>query len=108
MEIKKSEDLFAVHHNAGFVEYPSLPNAINTGCINSPAYKSRFCDMHTPRLCKTTPKYISEREINNPDLSSAEQKPKSEEVVELLLDKICTRGVIYYKVSSGKLGMSIL
>lgn len=35
----------------GFLKYPSLPGSISTGCINSPTFKSRFCETHSPRSC---------------------------------------------------------
>ena len=86
--------------HAGFVEYPSLPTPICTGCVNSPAFKSRFCDKHTPRSCKTKPNYLSESEITGENAVD-QLKPKDEEVVELLLEKKCTRGGTYYKVRHG-------
>jgi len=38
--------------DAGTVSYPGLPGHIKTGCIASPAYKSRYCKDHQPRSCK--------------------------------------------------------
>ena len=37
--------------DAGYVSYPGLPGRIKTGCMASPAFKSRFCPNHTIRLC---------------------------------------------------------
>lgn len=32
--------------DAGFVQFPGLPGQIETGCVASPAFKSRFCTKH--------------------------------------------------------------
>lgn len=34
--------------HAGFAEYDGLPGAIQTGCPNTPAHRSRFCNLHKP------------------------------------------------------------
>ena len=35
--------------DAGYVEYPGLPGRIKTGCMASPAFKSRYCNQHVTR-----------------------------------------------------------
>ena len=82
--------------HAGFLEYPRLSGPINIGCVNSPAYKSRFCEKHTSRSCNKMASSVSENEVHNQE---TQQKPTGEDVVQLLLEKKTTRGVIYYKVS---------
>ena len=86
-------------------EYPSLPGSIFTGCINSPAYKSRFCEKHYPRSCISQPKHLQESELGvsrckDVDIHRSRQHFSSdgEQLVQLLLDKRVTRNSTYYKV----------
>ena len=37
--------------DAGYISYEGLPGSIRTGCINSPAYNSRFCEDHAEFVC---------------------------------------------------------
>lgn len=37
--------------DAGSIQYDGLPGHIKTGCMASPAFKSRFCHQHTTRSC---------------------------------------------------------
>ena len=39
-----------VSTHAGYAKYKGLPDAIRTGCPNTPALKSRFCSVHKPIL----------------------------------------------------------
>ena len=39
--------------DAGTISYPGLPGHIKTGCVASPAYKSRYCQNHKARSCET-------------------------------------------------------
>ncbi len=39
--------------DAGSIQYPGLPATIKTGCMASPAFKSRFCHQHKVRSCLT-------------------------------------------------------
>ena len=39
--------------HAGYAEYDGLPGTIQTGCPNTPAYKSRFCSLHKPTVAKS-------------------------------------------------------
>lgn len=89
-------------YDAGFVEYPSLPGKIKTGCVNSPAFKSRFCMQHCPRSCVSKPTKLSESDLHNP-AASVESSDKSpfetgESIIEMILEKRETRGGTYYKV----------
>lgn len=54
-------------NEAGYVTYPGLPGRIKTGCMASPAFKSRFCAHHKIRSCKLTEggTYILGSSINN-------------------------------------------
>ena len=40
--------------DAGFVQFPGLPGQIKTGCVASPAFKSRFCTKHDCRSLSST------------------------------------------------------
>lgn len=84
---------------AGYVEYPSLPTgSIVTGCTLSPAFKSRYCASHSPRLC-STPKYLCESDLDGSGASVDQPTSNSEEqVVGVIRDKKTTRSSIYYKV----------
>ena len=33
---------------AGYTEYKGLLGKVQTGCSNTPAYKSSYCDLHKP------------------------------------------------------------
>lgn len=37
--------------DAGWIRYPGLPGQVVTGCMASPAFKSRFCQEHQVRSC---------------------------------------------------------
>ena len=82
--------------DAGFVEYPSLPGMIKTGCVNSPAFKSRFCMQHCPRSCVSKPRKLSESDIHSPldpvELSEKSPFETGESIVEMILEKRETRG----------------
>ena len=38
--------------NAGYADYKGLPGRVQTGCPNSPDYKSHFCQLHKPNVAK--------------------------------------------------------
>ena len=44
--------------DAGFVHYPGFPGQIKTGCVASPAFKSRFCQQHSARLHDSIPSFL--------------------------------------------------
>lgn len=87
--------------DAGFIEYPSLPGTLKTGCTKSPAFKSRFCSQHTPRICTSRPKYLAADDLEtciDKAETTTDTTPKDVPVIELLLEKKCTRNGEYYKV----------
>ena len=86
--------------DAGFIEYPSLPGSIKTGCIRTPKFKARFCDEHLPRTPIHKPQYLTKDDIEKAEpVSSENHIPLSEgQVVELLLQKRTTRSDVYYQV----------
>ena len=50
--IKNRRDV-CLAKDAGYIEYPTLPGHIKTGCMASPHFKSRYCKSHTPRACSS-------------------------------------------------------
>lgn len=45
--MKNHRDVCLATH-AGYTEYKGLPDAVRTGCPNTPSHKSRFCSLHKP------------------------------------------------------------
>ena len=80
--MKNRRDICAATH-AGFTEYSGLPGALKTGCQHSPAYQSKFCYHHSPRVAC---------------MSTDENKTDSHRVVRLITNKKETRNGIYYEV----------
>ena len=48
--MKNRRDVCLAKH-AGKIQYNGLPGYVMTGCIQSPAFKSRYCKDHTERIC---------------------------------------------------------
>ena len=48
--MKNRRDVCLAKH-AGKIQYAGLPGYVMTGCIQSPAFKSRYCKNHTERVC---------------------------------------------------------
>lgn len=62
--------------SAGVIEFKNLPGQITTGCVNTPAYKSRYCVDHTPST------------------SASGSNTKA-----IVTGKKCTRTGVYYQVA---------
>ena len=75
---------------AGFVEYEGLPGVIKTGCQLSPAYSSKYCYEHAPRVSHRTDDQV--------------QDNGEESVVSLIMAKKETCGV-HYQVCNTVVGM---
>ena len=91
--------------DAGYIEFSSISGSIKSGCINTPQYNSRFCEVHTPRACNTQPIHLNEGQLETEEprhFSSTHLHGASagEPVVQLLLEKKTTRHDTYYKVVS--------
>ena len=39
--------------DAGYAEFIGLTGKIKTGCPNTPAFKSRYCSIHTPYVAQS-------------------------------------------------------
>ena len=95
--------------DVGYIFYEGLPGSIHTGCVNSPAFKSRFCKDHEEYAC--TLQVASDEEVKSAvaeemtsgPLTRAKAKAQGsttdvEGVIEKVLDQKVTRNKTYYKV----------
>lgn len=85
--MKNRRDVCAASE-AGFTEYEGLPGVIKTGCQLSPAYQSKYCYTHAPRISRRTggedQAYVC----------------TEEGIVRLITAKKQTRSETYYQVQS--------
>jgi hypothetical protein len=101
---QKNQRSICMAKDAGYIEFSSVPgSSIKSGCINTPEFKSRFCEVHTPRACNTQPVRLNEGQLETEepsDSSNAHLRGASagEPVVQVLLEKKTTRHDTYYKV----------
>lgn len=96
--------------DAGFVHYQGLPGAILSGCINTPAFESRYCADHKDYACRL--KIAADEEVKTATLEDFVVGPitramartkelaeiDNERIIERVLDKKATRSTTYYKV----------
>ena len=76
--------------HAGYTEYFGLPGSVNTGCLNTPAYASRFCHVHTP---------LSVLSVDHKDqMCGTQHNDTHAQVAEMILDKRVTRNTVHHKV----------
>ena len=80
---KNRRDVCAATH-AGALEYEGLPGSLQSGCQLSPAYRSKYCFYHSPRVA-----------ISKDESSSA---CDSEGVVKFIIGKRVTRSGVTYNV----------
>lgn len=52
--------------DAGFIQYPGLPGHIKTGCMATPAFKSRYCPQHTTRAYSSVKETPAEENLQGP------------------------------------------
>ena len=76
---------------AGYTKFDGVPGQLKTGCQKTPDFKSRYCDLHKPRVCILS-------EFDNID-GQQDQTKSTEGVIEMILEKKLTRNPTYYKVS---------
>lgn len=74
---KNRRDICAATHS-GWIEFEGLPGSICSGCQLSPAYRSHYCQQHSPRVC------VSEGDRG---------------LVKRIVDKKETRNSVMYKVN---------
>lgn len=100
---QKNQRSICMAKDAGYIEFSSISGSIKSGCINTPQYKSRFCEVHTPRACNAQPVHLNEAQLDTEeprDYCNTQLRSDSagEPVVQLLLEKKTTRHDTYYKV----------
>ena len=83
--------------DAGHTEFSGLAGMIQTGCPNTPAYKSRYCVFHSPTV--TTPQNIKFAEDGTP-MSITNSKDTEERQVAIITNKRVTRKSTFYEVST--------
>ena len=85
----KNQRSVCLAREAGYIEYEGLPGSIKTGCMRTPELKSRYCSLHSSRIC-TVP----------PDKSKGEDGFTG--IVITVLQKKETRNGRYFNVSFNK------
>lgn len=93
--MKNRRDVCAASE-AGFIQYPSLPGAIKTGCQVSPLRSSKYCFHHAPRISKRSLDCNPETEA----IASPSTSHQEEGVVKFITGKKITRRSTYYQVCS--------
>ena len=86
--------------NAGCSEYKGLPGRVQTGCPNSPDYKSYFCQLHKPNVAKW-------QNIQVTDESCTSEVPKESAItcrdtVGFTIGKRVTRSSTLYQFYANK------
>jgi hypothetical protein len=83
--------------DAGHTEFSGLAGMIQTGCPNTPAYKSRYCIFHSPTV--TTSQNIQFAEDGTP-VTTVNLKEAEERQVAIITKKRVTRKSTFYEVSA--------
>jgi len=68
---------------AGYTEYDGLMGKVQTGCQNTPTYKSCYCDLHKPIIS------VQKGE----DIGHTKEKP-----IGMIIAKKDTRNTTFYQV----------
>lgn len=86
---------------AGYAEFSGLTGKVPTGCPNTPAYKSRYCSLHSPLT--VTPKQIQFSDDGTPLTDSQiplnEERQCEERHAAIIASKRVTRSSTFYQVS---------
>ena len=95
----------------GYIFYEGLPGSIHTGCVNTPAFNSRFCKDHEEYVCtlqvasvdEVKSAVVEDMDMTSGPLTRAKAKAQGattdvEGVIEKVLDQKVTRNNTYYKV----------
>ena len=85
--------------DAGHTEFSGLVGMIRTGCPNTPAYKSRYCVLHSPMA--TTPCNVQFAEDGTPVTTSHSTETQARHVA-IITKKRVTRQSTFYQVSAYK------
>ena len=88
--------------DAGYIEFDGLPGSIKTGCIATPAFKSRYCEQHMNQSCTLEVSDEADEGITEPTEPMIRHKhfkqTSGSPVVEMILGKKTTRKQTYYQV----------
>ena len=79
--------------SAGYVEYKGLPGRIQTGCPNTPDFKSSYCSLHKPVTIQHSSASCSTSGIENQSTS-----PGRNNKIGLIIGKCDTRQGSLYEV----------
>ena len=95
--------------DVGYIFYEGLPGSIHTGCVNTPAFNSRYCKDHQEYVC--TLQVATDDEVKSAVLEDMTSGPLTrvkakaqrattdvEGVIEKVVDQKVTRNKTYYKV----------
>lgn len=83
--------------DVGHTEFSGLAGMIQTGCPNTPAYKSRYCALHSPMV--TTPQNVQFAENGTP-MTTNNSKETEARHVAIITQKRVTRKSTFYQVSA--------
>ena len=83
--MKNRRDVCAASE-AEYIEYEGLPGALKTGCQFSPAYQTKYCNTHAPRISLKT------------DGKETKESCNKEGVMRMITAKKQTRSETYYQV----------
>lgn len=82
---------------AGYAEFSGLPGKVSTGCPNTPAFKSRYCTLHSP--ITVTPKHIQFSEDGTvSEACQNEEREIEERHAAIITNKRITRSSSFYQV----------
>lgn len=79
---------------AGYVEFKGLPGRVQSGCPNTPDYKSRYCLLHKPAVAIHTSTDGGLAQSQKDSTS----KDSQEDQVGLIIGKRTTRQSVLYEV----------
>ena len=82
---------------AGYIQYPHLPESIKTGCQLSPPSTSKYCTLHAPHVCARM--LLQESDINLEHSEPSKIESTHEGVVQFITSKKVTRNQVYYQVT---------
>ena len=80
---------------AGHTEFNGLPGSIQTGCPNTPSYKSQYCTVHAP--ITAIPQQIQLSKDDNPKPANP-TTPSEERQAAIIIGKRITRNSTFYQV----------
>ena len=74
--------------NAGYAEFKGLDGKVRIGCQDTPAYKSRYCDLHKPKVPLSS----------NQAMDGTAQNETVDDHIGVITGKRVTRTSVLYEV----------